>query len=145
MDLKKAEKNLTELLNKNMGLEFNYKTESGLLVAACDISLYEREKPIACTIWVFEGGSVLFSFLLDKVPYTALTLDTISKFNTEVAFFKATLGSGMINVLHEAYFVDDKGLSDYVKGILGILVSNDVKKNMENLFFLCDSAEGVQS
>ena len=88
---------------------------------------------------------LLFSFLLDKVPYTALTLDTISKFNTEVAFFKATIGSGMINVLHEAYFVDDKGLSDYVKGILGILVSNDVKKYMENLFFLCDSAEGVQS
>lgn len=140
MNLKKAEKNLTELLNKQMGLEFSYKTEESLLVASCDIGLYEREKPIACTIWVFESGTVIFSFLLDKVPYTAITLDTVSKFNSEVAFFKATMTSGMLNVLHEVYSVEEKQFVDYVKGIFGIMASNDLKKNMENLFFLCDSA-----
>jgi hypothetical protein len=144
MNLKKAEKNLTELLNKQMGLEFSYKTEDSLLVASCDIGLFEREKAIACTVWVFESGTVIFSFLLGKVPYTAMTLDTVSRFNSEVAFFKATMNSGTLNVLHEAYAVEEKQLTDYVKGIFGIMVSNDLKKNMENLFFLCDSAEEVK-
>lgn len=144
MNLKKAEKNLTELLNKQMGLNFSYKTEDGLLVASCDINLFEREKPVACTIWVFDSGSVVFSFLLDKVPYTALTLDSVAKFNSEVSFFKATMTSGVLNVLHEVYAVDDKLLPDYVKGILGALVSNGLKKHMENLFFLCDSNDNAE-
>lgn len=144
MNLKKAEKSLTELLNKKMGLNFEYKTEDGLLVASTDLSLYGREKPASCTVWVFEGGSIIFSFLFDKIPYTAITLDSVSRFNSEVSFFKATLASGVLNILHEVYMVEEKSLPDYVKGILGILTSDEVKKHLENLLFLCDSAEDMK-
>ena len=144
MDLKKAEKSLKELLNKQMELNFSYKTETGLLVASSNLTFYKREKPVACTIWVFENGAVILSFLIDKVPYTALSLDTVARFNSEVSFFKATMTSGVLNVLHEAYNVEEKQLPEYVKGILGVLTSNGLKKHLENLFFLCDSSEENQ-
>lgn len=139
MNLKKVEKNLTDLLNKKMGLDFQYKTEDGLLIASCDIKVYDRERPASCTLWIFESGSAIFSFLFDKVPYTALTLDAAAKFNSEVTFLKATVTSGMLNILHEAYIVDEKVLPSYVKGILGVLVSNDVKNYLEHLLLICDS------
>ena len=139
MNLKKVEKNLTDLLNKKMGLDFKYKTEDGLLVASCDLKVYDRERPAICTLWIFEAGTAIFSFLFDKIPYTALTLDTAAKFNSEVTFLKATVTSGMLNILHEAYIVEEKSLPDYVKGILGVLVSQDVKNYLEGLLLLCDS------
>ena len=138
MNLKKIEKNLTDLLNKKMELEFTYKTEEGLLLATCNLTLYGREKPITCNIWIFEAGSVLISFLCGPAPYTAHVLDTASRFNSEVTFLKATIMSGVLNILHEAYAVDEKLLPAYVKGILGILVSDEVKKNLEELLRACE-------
>ena len=139
MNLKKVEKNLTDLLNKKMGFDFQYKTESGLLIGSCDLKIYDRERPASCTLWVFESGPAIISFLFDKIPYTALTLDMAAKFNSEVSFLKATVTSGMLNILHEAYVVDEKILPDYVKGILGVLVSQEVKKHLDGLLLLCDS------
>ncbi|MBQ7912737.1 MAG: hypothetical protein IJ308_03210 [Clostridia bacterium] len=138
MNLKKTEKNLTDLLNKKMGLEFTYKTEEGLLLANCNISLYGREKPITCNLWIFEAGSVLISFLCGEAPYTARVLDAASRFNSEVTFLKATVMSGVLNILHEAYVVEEKLLPAYVKGILGVLVSDEVKKNLEELLQACE-------
>lgn len=138
MNLKKTEKNLTDLLNKKMGLEFTYKTEEGLLLANCNISLYGREKPITCNLWIFEAGSVLISFLCGEAPYTARALDAASRFNSEVTFLKATVMSGVLNILHEAYVVEEKLLPAYVKGILGVLVSDEVKKNLEELLQACE-------
>ena len=138
MNLKKIEKNLTDLLNKKMELEFTYKTEEGLLLATCNLTLYGREKPITCNIWIFEAGSVLISFLCGPAPYTAHVLDTAARFNSDVTFLKATIMSGVLNILHEAYAVDEKLLPAYVKGILGILVSDEVKKNLEELLHACE-------
>ena len=138
MNLKKIEKNLTDLLNKKMKLDFTYKTEEGLLLATCNLTLYGREKPITCNLWIFEAGSVLISFLCGKAPYTAYVLDTAARFNSDVTFLKATIMSGVLNILHEAYAVDEKLLPAYVKGILGILVSDEVKKNLEELLHACE-------
>ena len=138
MNLKKIEKNLTDLLNKKMELDFTYKTEEGLLLATCNLTLYGREKPITCNIWIFEAGSVLISFLCGPAPYTAHVLDTAARFNSDVTFLKATIMSGVLNILHEAYAVDEKLLPAYVKGILGILVSDEVKKNLEELLHACE-------
>ena len=138
MNLKKIEKNLTDLLNKKMGLEFTYKMEEGLLLACCNLTLYGREKPITCNLWIFEAGSVLMSFLCGEAPYTAHMLDATARFNSDVTFLKATIMSGVLNILHEAYAVDEKLLPAYVKGILGILVSDEVKKSLEDLLLACE-------
>lgn len=138
MNLKKIEKNLTDLLNKKMGLEFTYKMEEGLLLACCNLTLYGREKPITCNLWIFEAGSVLMSFLCGEAPYTAHVLDATARFNSDVTFLKATIMSGVLNILHEAYAVDEKLLPAYVKGILGILVSDEVKKSLEDLLLACE-------
>ena len=137
MNLKKIEKGLTELLNKNMNLDFKYKSQEGILLATTDLILYGRETPVSCTIWIFEAGSVLFSFIPEKAPYTARVLDAAARFNSEVTFLKATVMSGVLNILHEAYAVDEKLIPAYVKGILGILVSDEVKKNLEDLLEAC--------
>ena len=80
---------------------------------------------------------MLFSFIPEKAPYTARVLDAAARFNSEVTFLKATVMSGVLNILHEAYAVDEKLIPAYVKGILGILVSDEVKKNLEDLLEAC--------
>lgn len=139
MNLKKIEKNLTDLLNNKMKLEFTYQTEEGLLLATCNLSLYGREKPITCNLWVFENGSLIISFLCGEAAYTARLLDAASRFNSEVTFLKATIMSGVLNILHEAYVVDEKLLPAYVKGILGVLVSDEVKKHLESVLEACQA------
>ena len=138
MNLNKIKKNLTDLLNKKMGLEFTYKKEDGLLLASCSISLYGREKSVTCNLWIFEAGSVVISFLCGEAPYTLRVLDSTARFNSEVTFLKATIMSGVLNILHEAYVVDEKLVPVYVKGILGILVSDEVKQNLEELLSACE-------
>lgn len=141
MNLKKIEKNLTDLLNNKMNLKFTYQTEEGILLAKSDLSLYGRKEPISCTIWIFEAGSVLISFLCGKASYTARVLDAASRFNSEVTFLKATIMSGVLNILHEAYAVEEKLVPAYIKGILGVLVSDDVKKYLEYLLEACEEKE----
>ena len=145
MNLKKIEKGLTELLNKKMNLDFEYKTEEGILLATTNLSLYGREKPVSCTIWIFEAGSVLLSFIPTKAPYSARVLDSAARFNSEVTFLKATVMSGVLNILHEAYAVDEKLIPAYVKGILGVLVSDEVKNNLEDLLQACEEDTVPQS
>ena len=128
-----------------MGLEFTYKTEKGLLLANSNLTLYGREKPITCNFWIFESGSVIISFLCGEAPYTAHVLDAAARFNSDVTFLKATVMSGVLNILHEAYVVDEKFVPAYVKGILGVLVSDEVKKNLEDLLCACEEEVAPQS
>lgn len=140
MNLKKIEKSLSELLNKKMNLDFTYKTEEDILLANVSLNLYGRENPVTCNLWIFEGGSMIMSFLFGKVPYTVQVLNAASSFNSEVTFFKATIMSGVLNILHEVYVVDEKMVAEYVKGMLGILTSDDVKVHLEALLQVCDAA-----
>jgi len=138
MNLKKIEKGLQELFNKKMGLEFNYKTEDGLLEARQDLYLRGRQQPVDCTFWFFEGGAAVFCFRFDKIPYTVTTLDYLNKFNRDVSFLKANISSETLSLLHEAYIVDEKNAVEYAKGIVGVLVSDEVGKALQPLLDICD-------
>lgn len=134
MNFKKVQKELTDLFNKKMGLEFTYKVEDDILEARQNLTLYGRQNPVECTLLFFNSGAALFSFVLDEMPYSVEALDCLTKFNREVMFFKASIGAERLTLFHEVYLIDEKNIVDYVKGIIGFLVSDEVEKRLKPLF-----------
>lgn len=139
MNLKKIEKGLQELFNKELGLNFTFKTEDGVLEARQSVCLYGRSRPVDCAVWFFEKGSAMFSFHFGKMPYTADTLAELLKFNRDVTFLKGTVSSDNLVVMHEVYVVDEKNAAAYAKGIFGVLVSDEVTQALKQLLDICDA------
>lgn len=132
MKLNKAQKELTKLLVKEMGLDFEFTVKGDKLNAKNSITINGYDDDVFVDIVVFESGSFGVDFVFDKLDMTGQNLALINEFNDNSVWLHAHIrNDGYLVLTYNIAQISDVDLVENTSFILNQLVSDKIKKYLQ--------------
>lgn len=132
MKLNKAQKDLTKLLVKDMGLDFEFTIKGNKLNAKNSITINGYDDDVFVDIVVFDSGSFGIDFVFDKLDLTGHNLALINEFNDNSVWLHAHIrNDGYLVLSYNIAQISDDDLIENTSCVLNQLVSDKIKKYLQ--------------
>ncbi len=129
INLKKAQKELTKLLVKQLGLDFEFGLGEDRLTAKNSVSIDGYDDDVFISFVVFKSGSYGVDFVFDKIDRTPQALELLQNFNENSVWLAAFIrDDGYLVLRYNVMQLSDDDVVQNTESVMQKLISPEIRE-----------------